>query len=70
MKKLILLLLVTSMASCVAPYHTKHQARTMRNISRPHHYRDRNVSPHQRGDYRHPAVRKQTRKALIEQHGR
>jgi len=72
MKKLLLLLLfiVLSMASCIAPYHTKHQARTMRNISRPHHYRDRNVSPHQRGDYRHPAVRKQTRKALIEQHGR
>jgi len=70
MKKLLLLFIVLSMASCIAPYHTKHQARTMRNISRPHHYRDRNVSPHQRGDYRHPAVRKQTRKALIEQHGR
>ena len=66
MKKLILLLLVASMASCIAPYHTRHQARTMRNISRPHHYRDRNVSPNHRGDYRHPAVRKQTRKALIE----
>ena len=66
MKKLILLLLVVSMASCIAPYHTRHQARTMRHIAKPKHYRDHNVSPHHRGDYRHPAVRKQTRKALIQ----
>jgi hypothetical protein len=64
MKKLLLLFIVLSMASCIAPYHTKHQARTIRNISRPHHYRERPVSPRHRGDYNHPAVRKQTRKSL------
>lgn len=64
MKKLILLIIVVSMASCIAPWHTKHQARTMRHISRPHHYRDRNVSPRHRGDYNDKSVRKQTRKAL------
>jgi hypothetical protein len=64
MKKLILLFLVASMASCIAPWNTRHQARTMRNISRPHHYVERDASPRHRGDYNHPAVRKQTRKAL------
>jgi len=73
MKKLLLqkyiyfwfsLIVVLSMASCIAPCNTRHQARTMRNISRPHHYRENPPSPRQRGDYNHPAVRKQTRKAL------
>ena len=66
MKKLILLFLAISMASCIAPWNTRHQARTMRNISRPHHYREKPPSPRHRGDYNHPAVRKQTRKSLIQ----
>ena len=64
MKKLLGLIIVLSMASCIAPYHTRHQARTMRHISRPHHYRDHKVSPRHRGDYNDKAVRKETRKAL------
>ena len=68
MKKLLLLFAVLSMASCIAPWNTRHQARTMRNISKPHHYVGRHVSPRERGDYNHPAVHKQTRKAL-RQHG-
>jgi hypothetical protein len=66
MKKLILLLLVASMASCIAPWNTRHQAKTMRNISRPHHYRENPPSSRQRGDYHDKTVRKQTRKALYD----
>ena len=64
MKKLLGLIIVLLMASCIAPWHTKHQARTMRNISRPHHYRERPVSPRHRGDYNDKTVRKETRKSL------
>jgi hypothetical protein len=64
MKKLLLLFVVLSMASCIAPWNTRHQARTMKNISRPHHYRDHTVLPRQRGDYRDKTVRKETRKSL------
>ena len=72
MKKLLLLFIVLSMASCIAPYHTKHQARTMRNISKPRYgssnggpfHINHSTSPRKRGDYNHPAVRKQTRKSL------
>lgn len=64
MKKLILLFLVASMASCIAPWNTRHQYKTMRDISRPHNYVGRHVSPRERGDYNHPAVHKQTRKTL------
>ena len=67
MKKLILLLLVVSMASCIAPYHTRHQSRTMRNFDKPKGFRDY-PSAHRRGDYNHPAVRKETRRALSERH--
>ena len=65
MKKLLLLLIIVlSMASCIAPWNTRHQYKTMRDISRPHNYVGRHVSPRERGDYNHPAVHKQTRKTL------
>lgn len=64
MKKLLGLIIVLSMVSCITPWNTKHQARTMRNISRPHHYRERPVSPRHRGDYNDKTVRKETRKSL------
>ena len=72
MKKLLLLFIVLSMASCITPWNTKHQARTMRNISKPRYgssnggpfHINHSTSSRKRGDYNHPAVRKQTRKSL------
>jgi hypothetical protein len=72
MRKLITLIIVVSMASCVAPYHTKHQSKTIRNISRPHYGLSRNAPFHinhnvpvrKQGDANDKTVRKQTRRSL------
>ena len=56
MKKLLLVLMVFAMGSCVAPYNTRHQRSVMNHFDRP-----KRGDHGKRGDYHHPAVRSETR---------
>jgi hypothetical protein len=59
MKKLLLILIIFAMGSCTAPYNTRHQYKVMTRFDKP----KRGVQS-KRGDHYHPAVRKETRRAL------
>ena len=59
MKKLLLVLMIFAMGSCIAPYNTRHQKRVMTHFEKP-----KRGMHGKRGDHYDHTVRKETRRAL------